>query len=332
MDELRSICIAEVPGTLGPGNAISWWKKTNEIELGNIRTKCEAIMIENFPEVSKQTDFLHLSYEELQSYLSDICSKTVKSDDALNSVMRWVNHKLDSRLQHLEPIMLPIQLHKCSARSIKTVIKTYKAILDKQTVVFRLLNNALIDMLEAMVDAKSKPTLMVIGGKTGNEVNPVCWSIAEAGQFEEFCEIPSVDLKRGHSMCKTPQGFAITGGLKSDICLMFLAASRSWIRIQSMPNKRHSHGSICINGLLLVFSGFLRLSGSNSECRSVYFLMIDGGGRWQKGPDLPIFVNLPKVSDIDESAYLLDEKSTELLHLDITNKIWSKRASLPVAD
>ena len=120
MDELKSICVAEVPGTLGPENVISWWRKANEMELGNIKTKCEAIMIDNFCDVSKQTDFLCLSYEELQSYLSDNCSKTVKNDHALNSVMRWVNHALDSRLQHLEPIMMQIQLQKCSAQNIKT--------------------------------------------------------------------------------------------------------------------------------------------------------------------------------------------------------------------
>ena len=330
MDELKSICIAEVPGTLGPGNAISWWKKTNEIELGNIRTRCEAIMIENFHEVSIQTDFLHLSYEELQSYLSDICSKTVKSDDALNSVMRWVNHNLDSRLQHLEPIMLPIQLHKCSVQSIKTVIKTYKAILDKQTVVFRLLNNARIDMLESMVDAKCKPVLMVIGGQVDTEVSLVCRNITEADQFEEFCEIPSVDLQRRHSVCKTPQGFAITGGETSDICIMFLAASRSWIRMQNMPNKRHGHGSICVKGLLLVFAGRRWLNDSWYDDCGVDFLMIDEGGSYQNGPDLHNDVHYPKVSNIDESVYLLNEMTRELLHLDISNKIWTKRTSLPV--
>ena len=328
MDELKSICVADVPGTLGPENVISWWKKTNEMELGNIKTKCEAIMIENFCEVSKQTDFLHLSYQELQSYLSDICSKTVKSDYALDSVMRWVNHNLESRLQHLESIMLHIQLHKCSARSIKTVIKTYQAILDKKTVVSKLLNNVLIDMLDSMVDAKSsKPTLMVIGGEVDEEVSPVCWSITEADHFEEFCEFPSVDLQCMHSICKTPQGFAITGGVNSDICLMFLAASRSWIRMQNMPNERRAHGSICVKGHLLVFGGYL--NDSNHECHGMDFLMIDEGGSWQKGPDCPNAVDFPKVSNIDESVYLLDDDTKELLHLDITNKIWSKKASLP---
>ena len=330
MDELKSICIAEVPGTLGPGNAISWWEKANEMELGNIRNKCEAIMIENFCEVSKQTDFLRLSYQELQSYLSDICSKTVKSDYALDAVMRWVNHTLESRLQHLEPIMLQIPLHKCSARSIKTVIKRYQGILDKQTVVYKLLNEVLIDMLESLVDAKSKSTLMVIGGQVDTEVSTACWSITDAGQFEEFCEIPSVDLQRRHSICKIPQGFAITGGVDSDICIMFLADRRSWIRMQNMPNQRYGHGSICVNGLLVVFGGYL--NSSRRDCHGVDFLMIDEGGSWQKGPDCPIPVSNPKVSNIDESVYLLDQKTKELLRLDIPKKIWTKRASLPVKD
>ena len=284
MDELKSICIVEVLGTLEPGNVISWWKKTNEMELGNIKTKCEAIMIENFHQVSKQIDFLCLSYEELQDYLSGIYSKTMKNNYALDSVMRWVNHNLESRLQHLEPIMEEIPLHKCSAQSIKTVMKTYKPILDKQTKVSTLLKDVLIEVLESMVDAKSsKPTLMVIGGQVDEQVSHVCWSITEADQFEEFCEIPSVDFKHRHSMCKTPLGFAITGGVNSDLCMMFLAASRSWIRMQNMPNKRHAHGSICVKGHLLVFGGDIWLNDSHSEYCGVDFLMIDEGGNWQRG-------------------------------------------------
>ena len=330
MDELKSICVAEVPGTLEPGNAISWCKKANEMELGNIKTKCEAIMFDNFHEVSKQTDFLCLSYEELQSYLSDICSKTVKSDDALDSVMRWVNHNLESRLQHLECIVEEIPLDKCSARSIITVIKTNEAILDKQTEVFKLLNNALMDEVESMVDAKSKPTLMVIGGQVDEEMSPVCWNIAEAGQFEEFCDIPSVDLQCRHSICKTPQGFAITGGENSDLCIMFLAASRSWIRMQNMPNKRFAHGSVCVKGLLLVLGGHRCFNGSSSKYCGVDFLLIDNGGSWQKGQELPFTAVHPKVSSIDKSAYLLNETTKKLVRFDIINKIWSKRASLPV--
>ena len=197
--------------------------------------------------------------------------------------------------------------------------------------VFRLLNNALIDMLEFMVDARSKPTIMVIGGEVDKELSPVCWSLTESDQFEEFCEISSVDFKHKHSICKTPQGFVITGGVNSDLCMMFLAASRSWIRMQNMPNKRYAHGSICVKGLLLVCGGLRWLNGSSS---SVYccvdFLVIKGGASWQKGPDLPTAVSYPKVSNIDESVYLLDEATKELLHLDITNKIWTERASLPV--
>ena len=144
-------------------------------------------------------------------------------------------------------------------------------------------------MLELMVNAKSKPTIMVIGGEVDEELSPVCWSITETDQFEEFCEISFVDFKHRHSICKTPQGFVITGGVYSDLSMMFLAASRSWIRMQNMPNKRHAHGSICVKGLLLVCGGCRWLNGSWCDGCDVNFLMTDEGGNWQKGPDLRSF-------------------------------------------
>ena len=313
MDELKSICVAEVPAILEPANAISWRKMANKMELENIKTKCEAIMIGKFQEVSKQTDFFHLHYEELYSYLCDICGTTVKSDDTLDVALRWVNHDTKNRVKHMEALLQPVRLNKCSVQSIKTMIKSYQVILNKETV-----GKILMDILE------SKATVLVIGGQVDETLNRVCWNITEANQFEEFCKIPSVDLKCRHSVCKTPQGFAITGGEDSDICIMFLAATRSWLRMQNMLSKRHAHGSSCVKGFLLVLGGYVN---GNESC-AVDFLMIDEGETWQKGPDLLIAVTYPKVSDIEKDVYLLDEGTTQLLHLDVTKKVWSKRASL----
>ena len=165
--------------------------------------------------------------------------------------------------------------------------------------------------------------LVVAGGQVQDKINRVCWNLDHSNQFKELIKIPDgVVLGLGYSVCKTPQGFAITGGEDSDLCMMFIAAKKAWSKLHSMLTNRYTHGSICIKGMLYV------LGDGPSGSKSVNILNIECD-RWQHGPCLPIAVKHPKVAVSKERIYLLDQDTRKLLMLDVEGKVWRQMAALP---
>ena len=171
---------------------------------------------------------------------------------------------------------------------------------------------------------QNKSVVVIVGGDINYAVNRMCWKLDEKKQIEELCQIPVDDLARYHSVCKTLHGFVITGGLESDLCLMFMIVTRSWIRMQNMRKARRIHGSICVKSILFVMGGYQ----DGKKTNSVEMMPLEGGC-WQDGPNMPIAVDYPKVANTNESVYVLDEDTGKLLHLDVNRKIWSTRAPFP---
>ena len=181
-----------------------------------------------------------------------------------------------------------------------------------------------------MKKSKEKQALICIKhGRTYREIE--CWQYVANGrlnEYEKLCKIPfTVD---GHpSVCKTPHGFAITGGMNSDLCIEYNIVTNSWKQLENMWLRRTYHGSICVGGVLYAVGGYFNMP--QDATTAVQFVNIEGGS-WQSGPKLP-FTNpylRGKLADINGSVYLLDFFfNKELLQLDVEAKVWSKRASLP---
>ena len=93
MTELKEMCLDEVPAILEPANVITWWKEAGKMNYDAIIDMCEEIIAANVNQVSQQDDFLNLSIAEMQDYVSNVCKDSVKADDVLNAVMRWVSYE-----------------------------------------------------------------------------------------------------------------------------------------------------------------------------------------------------------------------------------------------
>ena len=144
-----------------------------------------------------------------------------------------------------------------------------------------------------------------------------------------FCDIPEGDIGVDFSVCRTLQGFIITGGALSPVCIMFIAVTQSWVRLEKMLMMRQKHGSICIKEVLYVFSGCVRKETGAS--RSVQSMVMKDGG-WKNEPEIPLAVTFPCVSNIDSTVYLLDrDGNMKLLQMDIDTRVWQELASCPVA-
>ena len=180
-------------------------------------------------------------------------------------------------------------------------MKAHKEILDKQLVMYKYISMAMI----------ASPTLVILGGEAYDELNNVCWKVTKSG-IKKLFEIPT-EITFDTSICKFPVGFAYTGGKDCKTCKVFISAKRSWLRLPNMKEARHSHGSIYVNGLLLVIAGCLGKEGNITPlCTSVHSMVLECGD-WQNEPDLPLAVKHPKVSDIVGDVYLLDAGYTDQL-------------------
>ena len=326
------MCLDEVPDILESSNVIEWWKEARKMNYDDTKNQCEEIMATNFSAVSQQTDFVNLELNDVKHYITNICRHTVGSDSVLNQAMRWVNYK-EERIMHLEDILKSVQLTQCSSEGLSAVTKTYESLFEKVPIVYRLLNIAL-------AGATKSNTVVVVGGEVRDEVSRTCWRVDHSDQIVPLCDIPDNDLTERFSVCTIPQGFVITGGLDEYLCMMFTAATKSWVRLQDLIESRRAHGSICVRNVLYILGGFLgdaiddELSTSDGETvsdeasASVHSMKMEIGS-WQHEPDMPLAVRCPNVASIDNTVYLLDAlDSMKLLQMD-DDKIWSERAPMP---
>ena len=121
--------------------------------------------------------------------------------------------------------------------------------------------------------------------------------------------------------------------------------------LQELIEPRQCHGSICVKDVLYMLDGFVRhdaigsepittdndLSASDNEASttegepvvsaSVHSMMMVCGS-WQHESDMPLAVCSPKVANINDTVYLLDEDTKKLLQMD-AGKVWSECAPCP---
>ena len=334
MTELQKMCVTEVPSTLTPDNAISWMQLGNQLDIADFKAQCEKIIAGHLADISSHRDFLMMTHAEVKDCLSGVSkSETAHDDDdVLRAAMQWTSQDIEDRLTHLENLLKEIQLENCSQIAILDVMKTHKRTVVANIEAYELLTDALqqittkdTEKLSPKFKAKVREMLVIIGGDADYQVSPVCWYLDSSNQIMELCKVSYNDLAHEHSVCVTAVGFVITGGADSNLCIMYNAETKSWSKLQNLRAKKNGHGSICISGVLFVLGGDIEFQDSKSvDCLAL------NDGKWENGPDLPMAVYLPRVSQIKGTIYLLDSwKTKQLLELYQENNTWVRRASPP---
>ena len=287
MNELKEMCLEEVPAILEVDNVLEWWKMRGKNDLDTTKENCEDLMAAAFVDITKRREFLQLNHAEVTDYFNHACGQNIESDEILKAAMYWVDHDATQRLEYLDDLLQQIQLDKCSMQGISIIMKSYAALLDQQPMLYKVLGSALADLCDSLTSSvvvKSKPrkqhaeqqkksVLMIVGGRRESEMNCVHRKLNEKNPIEELRQIPAHNLARYFSLCKTPHGFIVTGGENSDLCLMFMAVTSSWIQMKNMRKTRQSHGSICVENILYVMGGIQ----DNQETNSVEMIPIEGG-------------------------------------------------------
>ena len=327
--ELRDLCIARAPHILTPANAISWLRLAHQLNIANIKTKCCQLMSKNFTNVTRETEFLSLTHEEVMAYLQDAQKQSVDSDDLLRAALMWTAHDSINRAGDLQEALMNVKVEKCTMNVLKEMMMKHSKLLDQQPTVFKLFTSSLISIVEQIqLDEQQISTqsrgICVIGGHHGTEKNNRCWKVDDDNVITEMAAIPDDMCAKYNSICVTPHGFLLTGGENSSICVMFYMATQSWRKLKNMLRTRYCHGSAFVKGTAFVVSEYNHGKGS---C-SMDYLDVEEG-KWQEGPAAPAPLPWPKVSSMDgDSIYILDSTSS-LYQLDVQSKAWVRRASLP---
>ena len=333
MTQLQEMNIAEIPETMDTKNVLSWLKTSAEIELQCIVDKCKKVLADHFEQISKQAEFLHLKFADLQDCLDVMDDIGVSNDDTLSAVMNWANHDVDERCVHLENLLEQIFLDACSMKNIIFVMNRYADLITKNNNVYKLLTHAIKQIAEEEdPNQVQRKTLVIVGGVDQTlTCNQLCWQL-KSQKTERKMSFP--DLCPLASVCKTKTGFIFSGGKNSKECF---SVNFNAIRYQELPDmltERWGHGSLCIKDVLYVFGGCENDDESNTWCENddksntVAYLGIESR-QWTQGPFLPFPVRYPKVANLDDSVYLFDQNTNRLLHMNVDRKWWHGRAQLP---
>ena len=81
MTELQKMCVAEVPSTLKPDNAISWMQLGNQLDIADFKAQCEEIIAGHLAEISFHRDFLAMTHAEVKDCLSGVSKSETAHDD-----------------------------------------------------------------------------------------------------------------------------------------------------------------------------------------------------------------------------------------------------------
>ena len=332
--ELKARCVNQTPNAISPNNVISWHKLADSLNIDELKIKCSEILADSFAGVSKDKEFLEMSFTEVSSCISDAQEADADSDDLFEATTNWVAYKSYTRQNHILDMLEKIDLTRCSTECIETEMHKHKDLLYAQPAALGKLTLSLIQIANGPphnIRKKrskhgGKMVVVISGQERDDKPQSDCWHLDKFTSFLDFLKL-SFSFP-WHSVCSIPGGFVVTGGKNNTRCAMFILSSKSWKQLQSLPHSRYCHASIFACGKIYIFGGYR--SGMGILSSDVLSLELEGG-KWNQEPNVPITrVHLPEVACVGSSIFLLSVYDTyQLLHLDLNTNAWSTKAAPP---
>ena len=331
--ELKNICLNDAAPALKPSNIVSWSKLADRLDIEELKSKCVEVMSSSLAEVSRFTEFQELSFAEVSSFMSSAQETDVDPDDLLEASMEWINSKFSQRINCMEELLQKIALLECSVECLENEMDTHEELFMSCPIGHRCITKTLLHMAKHEGYRKkrgakrNKDVMVVVLGGNDEKVaqNKICWELNTSLQFTELCQIPP-EHSVGVGVCKFPGGFILTGGDRCALCSMFVLSTKSWKQLDRLKFLRRAHGSVFAHEFIFVLGGYE--FGSITKSKSVHSLALDGG-KWTKETDIPVAVKFPGVASIENSIFLLDVDTNQLLKMDTKRKTWSHQKNLP---
>ena len=202
-------------------------------------------------------DFLELTLAEISSCIKDVQETAADPDDVLEGTFGWISHRPGQRVDDMDVLLKKIQLLNCSAECLQDEIKINEALLDCQPIVYKLLAQNLATIAVKACGRKRRrrkgreARVIVVGGLDNRDV----WELDSSMHFVKLNKLQKIfDWL---SVCQTPDGFAVTGGMGRVICSMYVLATDSWVQLEPFPLVYYGHGPSYFGGKIFVLDGWI---------------------------------------------------------------------------
>ena len=324
MPKLLKLCEENINAVLKPSNCFSWLRVADRLQLKIVMPKVQSMMRAAFTEVVTTDEFMEVETPELTQYITDVREHGICADYVLNGVLQWIKHDAVNRSIHMPDLFAMIPVGKCTNQFLLKMMRDNAELLDGQQEMYKLMLSDVLNSSVSSVIGKEKTVIILSGQSKSDSPNTECWELRDE-QIVNYCASKPAGLRPYHSVCEIPGGMMLTGGLDTDMCVIFFVLSKMWIKQQSLPSPRHSHGSACNKGKVFVISG--KVSGTWTH--TVDCMELEKSA-WCKGPQIPRAGFLSKVIPFESALFVLFSKECHMYKLDCDSMAWSSASPLPV--
>ena len=130
-------------------NAIGWFKFAERMKLDNVTKSAKVHMFGNIAEVCVSDEFKDFSIEEVVGFVKSEDVDVESYDCILTGCIEWVDYNPVARKDDMFHLLKHVDLDKCSAYAIQTVMKKYEDLFTDPRVIKLVCNNSLERLVKA---------------------------------------------------------------------------------------------------------------------------------------------------------------------------------------
>lgn len=271
---LQSICSTFLETSLNHNNCIGIWKMSTGHGLPKLLEESWKAIQQNFPEVSKCEEFLHLSQDELIQIIECKDLFTVKEEDVCDAVLRWVSGD-KARKKGLKTVFQALHLKQMSLDYLCN-IKDCEEI-EECSGCRSLVLKAIDEINSSFPNEYSCPEseyrheeVVCMVGTRSREPNPqkievLCYSFRHDKKFK-FSTLP-MEPGPCFAVCILDRDIYISGGYnQQNLMLHFNTEHNTWTECKPMVTERWSHSMVAVGRCLYLVGGTSR---SNETLSSI---------------------------------------------------------------
>lgn len=270
---LQSICSEFLQKSLCHNNCIGIWKMATGHGLPELQKKSWETIQQNFPEVSKCDEFLHLSQDELIQIIDCKDLFTVKEEDVCDAVLRWIKGDT-SRKKGLVAVFKVLRLtqmsldYLCNVREGEEIEECSGC----RTLVLEAIdkiNSALPNEFSCPESEYRQEEVVCMVGTRSREPNPqkievLCYSFRHDNKFK-FSTLP-VEPGPCFAVCILNRDIYISGGYnQQNLMLHFNTEHNTWTECKQMKTERWSHSMVAVGKHLYLLGGTSRTNETLSS-------------------------------------------------------------------
>ncbi|XP_077175887.1 kelch-like protein 23 [Paroedura picta] len=229
------------------------------------------LWLSRFEEVCRQEEFMEISGEKLQLILSRKNLSLRKKDAAIEPVIKWISHDVDTRAEYICDLLscLEMALDKMYLRSALSLHKKCRL---NENKIRSLIHNALSHNPKAAAET-STAVMYVIGGYYWHPLSEVHIWDPVTNIWVQGADMPD-HARESYAVTSLGPNIYVTGGYRTDniealdVVWIYNCEADDWIEGCPMLNARYYHCAVTLNGCIYALGGYRK--GAPTEEAELY--------------------------------------------------------------